>query len=225
MFPLAIHILTIIILVYMLLRANPLKKSYLRWLLASVLSFALIGCATQQTPLSAIDEVAHQQVLAKLENWQIKGKMGLKSPDKKQSANFRWQQKTDQYQLNLTSIIGTSLLSVRGNKGSVRLTIDDNSYQDTDPSQLIKRMTGWQIPVKGIQSWVKGQYNPADKVRLSEQGWLTQMQPACDNCKNWLINYAHYKLVDNVWLPHQIKLHNNTNNSQLIIRVNTWILD
>ncbi|GAC22316.1 lipoprotein insertase outer membrane protein LolB [Paraglaciecola arctica] len=191
---------------------------------AFILIFYLAGCATPPKPTVSLNSAAHQLSLEQQDHWLIKGKLGFKSPEKKQSANFRWQQTQDQYQLNMTSIIGTSLLNMRGDDEGVTLVADDETYQDADASHLIWRVTGWQIPVEKLRFWIKGQHQNKDQVITSEQGWVSQLQPICDNCENWLINYDNYKLVDKVWLPHKVVLNNSLNNSQLLIRINTWDL-
>jgi outer membrane lipoprotein LolB len=189
-----------------------------------ILILFLAGCATSPQPIVSLNSSAHQLSLKQQDHWLIKGKLGFKSPEKKQSANFRWQQIQQQYQLNMTSIIGTSLLNMKGDEEGVTLITDDETYQDSDPSYLIWRVTGWQIPVEKLRFWIKGQHQRNDKVMTSEQGWVSQLQPICNNCENWLINYDNYKLVDEVWLPHKVVLDNSLNNSQLLIRVNKWDL-
>jgi outer membrane lipoprotein LolB len=180
------------------------------------------GCGTLSKPTVSLNSTVHQLSLKQQESWLIKGKIGFRNSEKNQSANFRWQQNQQQYQLNLTSIIGTSLLNLKGDKKGVILTTDDEIYQDSDPSYLIWRVTGWQIPVEKLRLWIKGQHQKNDKVLISSQGWINQLQPMCNKCKNWLINYDNYKLVDGIWLPHKVLLQNN--NNQLIIRVNKWEL-
>jgi outer membrane lipoprotein LolB len=201
--------------------SHPLIKQTLSVL---TLILFLAGCANPPKPTVNLNSSAHQLTLKKLDHWSIKGRLGFKSPEKKQSANFRWQQSPQQYQLNMTSIIGTSLVKMQGNDNEVTLIADDETYQDSDPSHLIWRVTGWQIPVEKLRFWIKGQHQNNDQVIMSEQGWINQLQPSCNNCENWLINYDNYKLVDKTWLPHKVVLNNSLNNSQLLIRVNTWDL-
>ena len=93
-----------------------------------------------------------------------------------------------------------------------------------NPSHLIWRVTGWQIPVEKLRFWIKGQHQQSDQVITSEQGWVSQLQPICNNCENWLISYDNYKLVDGIWMPHKVVLYNSINKSQLLIRVNAWDL-
>jgi outer membrane lipoprotein LolB len=174
---------------------------------ALILIYFLAGCANPPQPSISLHAPIHQLSLQQQDSWLIKGKLGFKSPEKKQSANLRWEQTQQQYQLNLTSIIGTSLLNMKGNEEGVTLTTDDETYQDSDPSYLIWRVTGWQVPVEKLRFWVKGQHQKKDTVLTSEHGWVSQLQPMCSNCKNWLINYD-----------------NSINNSQLLIRINKWEL-
>jgi outer membrane lipoprotein LolB len=113
---------------------------------------------------------------------------------------------------------------MKGDEKGATLTTDDKTYQNSDPSYLIWQVTGWQIPVEKLRFWIKGQHQSKDEVKTSEQGWINQLQPICNNCKNWLINYDNYKLVNNVWLPHKVVLHNSVDNNQLLIRINEWEL-
>jgi outer membrane lipoprotein LolB len=191
---------------------------------ALMLTFFLTGCATFPHPTVNLNSTAHQISLNQEDRWLIKGRMGFKSPEKKQSANIRWQQAQQRYQLNMTSIIGTSILKMQGDEQTVTLVTDDETYQDSDPSHLIWRVTGWHIPVEKLRFWIKGQHQKRDKVITSEQGWISQLQPSCNDCQNWIINYDNYKLVDEIWLPHKVVLNDSLNNSQLLIRINQWDL-
>jgi outer membrane lipoprotein LolB len=201
-----------------------IKQATKQILFILILTFFLAGCATPPQPTVGLNSDIHQLLLKQQDNWLIKGKLGFKNPERKQSADFRWQQTQQQYQLNLNSIIGTSLLNMKGDEKGATLTTDDKTYQNSDPSYLIWQVTGWQIPVEKLRFWIKGQHRSKDKVKTSEQGWINQLQPICDNCKNWLINYDNYKLVNNVWLPHKVVLHNSVDNNQLLIRINEWEL-
>lgn len=192
---------------------------------ALIITLLVVGCAAPPPAQITLNSVAHQQSLKQQNNWAIKGRIGFKGPNKKESAYFRWQQKHQQYSLNLTSIIGTAILKLQGDAGQVSLVTDDQTYKDTNPSRLISRVTGWQIPVENLRLWIKGQHQQSDNVLTSEQGWISQLQPICDSCENWLITYDNYKLVGKVWLPHKVVLNNQLDNSQLLIKVNEWTLN
>ncbi len=195
-----------------------------KYSLTIVFIFVLSSCATQQIPEVKLQIDVHQLKLAEQKNWLLKGKIGFKSDTKKQSANLRWQQSFSEYQLNLTTIIGTSILKMFGSDQFSTLITDDDTYTDTNASILISRVTGWELPVESLQFWVKGQHGAYDQITLSEQGWVTQLIPDCNHCENWIIDYDDYQIVEDIWLPHKITLNNQSNNSQLLIKVNTWSL-
>ncbi|MEP2651089.1 MAG: lipoprotein insertase outer membrane protein LolB [Paraglaciecola sp.] len=167
----------------------------------------------------------HQLKLAEQQSWSIKGKIGFKSNKKKQSANLHWQQNSSEYQLNLTTIIGTSILKMYGDKHFSTLITDNGTYKDNKASRLISRITGWELPVENLQFWVKGQYSANEQTVVSEQGLVTQLTPECSYCENWTIDYSDYQKIQDIWLPHRIILNNHSNSSQLLIKVNTWSLN
>ena len=174
----------------------------------------------------------HQAQLASLQNWKIEGRLGFKSPvEKNFSASLDWRQDTKHYQLKLSSalasLMGVSSLKMRGQPGEVELEMDDKVHQGKDPEQLIRRITGWQIPVTYFPMWIKAQHGSNDQVLINLQGWVEQIQPQCEGCSAWLITYDNYQLLDKdpakqLWLPHKIVLKNSDNQSTIIIRVNTW---
>jgi outer membrane lipoprotein LolB len=194
----------------------------------SVVSLCLfiVGCATPPPTNVKIDSVRHQQQLAELQRWQIKGRFGFKSPEQKpQSASLSWLQNHEDYQLALSTILGTSILTLQGNPQWVTLNADDETYSGTNASELIKQITGWTLPVEQLPTWIKGQSLKSDKVTLSQQGWIAELRPSCLNCRGWLIRYADYQTVENKWLPHKIKLSHEKNNVEVTIKVNSWTIN
>ena len=198
-------------------------------LLLFVLLLLLGACSTTRPikPVAgSIDQAQHQARLAKLQQWKIEGRMAFKNSAEKFSANLNWQQDASQYDIRLTSFIGTSLMHMQGEPGTVLLQADDQNYQDSDASRLIASITGWNIPVEQLPAWLKGQFSQHDGVEYSAEGLLQQLQPRCENCDAWAITYSAYKQVDEVWLPHQIQLNNLAQANNLIkIRINQWTLN
>lgn len=187
----------------------------------------ITSCATPPPITDVnINNKQHQLNLAALNHWQIIGKFGFKSPDKKpQSAYLSWQQNAKEYQFSLSSILGTSILSMNGSPELTTLKADGETYQDQNASELIWQITGWSLPVEHLPVWIKGQSLAADKVTLSEHGWINQLVPSCLNCLGWQINYSDYQLIEQSWLPHKIVMINPNKQIQVIIKVNTWSIN
>lgn len=189
-----------------------------------MLSFIVVSCASPPPSNVELNSNQHQMQLAQLQHWQIKGKFGFKSPDDKQSASLSWLQKQQDYQLSLNTILGTSILSLQGNSSWVTLVADDTTYQGSSASELIQQITGWTLPIEQLPTWIKGQSVKTDKVILSEQGWIAELQPRCTTCRGWQLSYSDYEQVKGIWLPHKIRLEHTVNKVQVTIKVNSWTI-
>jgi outer membrane lipoprotein LolB len=195
-----------------------------KWLAILICCATFVSCSNRLPVKVELNSQQHQAKLTNLNHWQIRGKLGFKSTEKKQSANLSWEQNLNDYQLSLNSILGTSILSMQGNNTWATLKADDETYSGATASELIWQITGWNLPVEQLPVWIKGQSLPTDKVMLAEQGWLTQLQPSCTTCQGWLLNYSDYELVNQLWLPHKIVLVHQENQVQVTIKVNSWIV-
>ncbi len=202
---------------YQLVFHRPLKIGL------ALLMIFLFGCTSTQVPQQEIDRQAHQSKLADYDHWVMKGRMAFKSPEEKFSAYMNWEQQEQVFQLNLNSFIGTSLMQMEGYPGFAKLEADDKVYTDKNASLLIKRITGWNIPVEKLALWVKGQVEEEDNVTVDQFGLVTSLEPQCENCTRWRLDYSKYKLVNDLWLPHQIELQNMTQKeNQIKIRISSW---
>ncbi len=181
------------------------------------------GCTTPPKPLPVVNNSSHQLSLDNFNSWQINGRMAFKSKDEKFSANLRWQQDKQDFQIKLTSTFGISMMEMQVSPNHAELIADDNTYQDRNANRLIRRVTGWNIPMQQLPTWIKGQFFATDTIEQDKQGLLKSLQPNCKRCDQWQIQYAKYKLVDNIWLPHQIELANKrVPTNQIKIRISSW---
>jgi outer membrane lipoprotein LolB len=195
-----------------------------KWLAVLICCATFVSCSNRPPVKVDLNSQQHQSKLANLNHWQIRGKLGFKSPEKKQSASLFWEQNLNDYQLSLNSILGTSILSMQGNNTWATLKADDETYSGNSASELIWQITGWTLPVEQLPVWIKGKSLPRDKVVLADQGWITQLQPGCPSCEGWLLNYSDYSAINELWLPHKIVLIQQENQIQITIKVNSWIV-
>ena len=185
----------------------------------------IVSCANPPPSNVGLDNNQHQQQLAEMQHWQIKGRIGFKSSEQKpKSANLSWLQNNDDYQLSLNTILGTSILTMQGNPQWVTLNADDMTHSGTNASELIWQITGWTLPIEQLPTWIKGQSVKTDKVILSEQGWIAELQPRCTTCRGWQLSYSDYEQVKGIWLPHKIRLEHTVNKVQVTIKVNSWTI-
>ena len=198
-----------------------MKSSVFAFLFAILLF--LNGCATYQGPTENVNTNALQQNLTTFDSWQLRGRLAFKSEDEKFSANLNWDQQKSVYRVKLTTFIGTSLLEMQGGPGFAQIHADDQEFEDTDAERLIRRITGWNIPIDKLPLWIKGQVNKGDKAEFDEQGLVKSLTTKCLFCDRWQINFERYKQLDQIWLPHQVTLINqDVPENQIKIRINKW---
>ena len=82
----------------------------LRFVFSLVFIVILTGCAVKPKPDA--NSVAHHHNLPA--NWTVKGRIALKTPDEKFSANMEWQQQPDSYRMRISKLIGGTLLVMMG---------------------------------------------------------------------------------------------------------------
>ncbi len=202
------------------------KDLYLPALLLCLLITLLPSCAQRRPQPSIPIEVQQQQAqLSALERWSLKGKMAVKGGEKPFSANLLWQQAPSQQRVLLSNTLGITLAVLEVTEGITTLTADDRSYQDNDTSALLQQLTGIAIPFAPLSDWLKGQVSMQDQAQRNAQGLLVQLTPDCAECLGWVINYADYRQVEGIWLPHRLDLsHRDDDNKQIKLRIYSWTL-
>ncbi len=173
-----------------------------RCLAVSVILFTLFGCEITP-PLSEESKITpalqnafysqNQQRLA-LKRWQLAGKMALIQPDEKQSARLNWQQDGTAFKLQLTNLLGVTLLSAEQNAKQAVLEYDGERYQDEKMEQLLAQMTGLTLPVEQLTAWLKAAIDPnqAKQLKLDEQGRLLYFEQELPGWGRWVVDYNGY---------------------------------
>ncbi|NVK56480.1 MAG: outer membrane lipoprotein LolB [Alteromonadaceae bacterium] len=186
----------------------------------------LTACATRPPPPEGkIDLPVQLLRLDQIKQWQINGKLALKGPEQSVSASMRWQVEDPLFTFRLSNFLGVTLVDMTQSADGARLEADDEVYTDASASALLYTTTGWDIPLAQLLSWVKGVPLPSDSYTLNDNGLLKRLIPGCRQCQGWVVDYSSYGQVEDVWLPHNIKLTNTTDANQWIkIRITQWTL-
>jgi len=170
----------------------------------AVTVFFLSGCSTQPTvPLaSTVSWQQHSAQITELNQWQVDGKLGLKSAGQGGSANINWSQSQQQYELVLNGPFGAGSAVIRGNDKLASLNRDNQT--DTDlPEQLALRLTGLPIPVDALSWWARGLPSPnrdaATNLLTSTDGTAVGFSQA-----GWQLAFSRYSSTPDGNLPGKI---------------------
>lgn len=192
--------------------------------LALFLCLFLQACATR-TPLP-VELHQHQQELTLISHWQFSGKLGIKAPDESASASIHWQQTDKNYRIQLHGPLGQKSLSIEGNLKEVTLKEKGKpAISARNAESLLKRTTGWSLPLQQLDYWIRGLPAPSTKIQLIElnaQGLIHNLRQ-----KDWQIEYSGYKPITyqarTIYLPQKLVARHKDLRLTLVIR--NWIID
>ena len=112
----------------------------------------LTGCqqfTKQQIP-------AESPNAAEQNNFNLQGKIGVRTPQQSGSAFFTWQQQQQEFDIELSGILGVGKTQITGKPGAVSLnSAKTGLIQAATPEELLEQATGWQAPITHLVDWVQ----------------------------------------------------------------------
>ncbi len=194
-----------------------------------LLSTLLLGCSSTAIRLTGDErQLAWQNHLSQLNashHWSLRGRVALQTEDKGWQVNLSWEKSEREQHIQLTGPFGGGVVSLKRNQnGAVLKDSRGNEYMDSDTEALLQQVTGWRLPVDGLQYWVRGQAIP-DKtadLELDGQGRLKRLKQ-----NDWDIRYLAYARYGALQLPRRIFMSRavgDGNEQKLEIRLalNSW---
>jgi outer membrane lipoprotein LolB len=182
------------------------------------------GCVHRSlTPPQNVLE--HQRQLQAIGDWQLTGKLGIRTTGDSGSASVKWQQQPANYQINLSGPLGQKSMIITGSPGKVRLEQTGEPAQEAKTAEaLIKKTAGWTLPVAQLAYWVRGV--PAPKLRITQ---LQQNENGLiDNLiqGGWDISYSNYRdhTFNGANLPLPGKITAEYQDVRLTLVIRTWHL-
>ncbi len=201
-----------------------LKTRKLNALVIILASLVTGGCqiwqTTQELPAPKADQpkldwVEHVRLLTLMQEWQIRGKIGVRTEDDGGSAYLDWSQSFDSFYIMLSGPLGQGSTIVSGNPYGARLENSDGTFISDSPEQLVLEHTGWNIPIHQLLYWVKGIPAPyGDSERTyNEYGTLKTLQQ-----NQWNLEFYRYGEAMGTLLPQKIKITRDDLKVTLIIK-------
>jgi len=165
-------------------------------ILIATSTLVLTGCQRYTQPqapsISQTPEAAN--------NFSLQGKIGVKTPGQSGSAFFTWVQQQDEFDIELSGILGVGKTQISGTPGQVTLnSAKTGLIQAATPEELLQRATGWQAPITHLVDWV--QAKPATtQAKISKDGQNRPIQFLEDG---WIVDLSYN---DQAQLPNKLIL-------------------
>ncbi|WP_407303930.1 lipoprotein insertase outer membrane protein LolB [Acinetobacter sp.] len=165
-------------------------------ILITISTLVLTGCQRYTQPqapsVSQLPEAAN--------NFSLQGKIGVKTPGQSGSAFFTWVQQQDEFDIELSGILGVGKTQISGTPGQVTLNSAKTGLIEAEtPEELLERATGWQAPITHLVDWV--QAKPATtQAKISKDGQNRPIQFVEDG---WTVDLSYN---DQAQLPTKLIL-------------------
>lgn len=183
--------------------------SFVRLAQLLLLLFAA-GCAIQPPVSDTALSSAWQENKLKLEqihNWDLRGRIAIRLQKDNSSASLSWQQSEQDYVIRIIGPFGRGTLELEGNREGVTMRDADNQLLHArDPETLLEDYLGWQVPLTGLNFWIRGLPDPGVEIKtlvLDAQARISELTQA-----DWQISYGRYMQVDELSLPQKLELQN-----------------
>lgn len=205
----------------------PIRKIRLLRLLPLV-SLVLTACTLTKPSGPATSPTspqwqAHEQAVQQLEQYQTRGAFAYLTDQKKVYARFFWQQYSpDRYRLLLTNPLGSTELELNVQKSVVQLTDNQGKrYVSDNPEEMIRKLTGMEIPLNNLRLWMLGLPGDATDFRLDDRYRLNKLTYQQGNL-TWTVTYQDYNTDLPTPLPSRLELQQG--DQRIKLKMDNWTL-
>ncbi len=163
-------------------------------LLPLLVLIALLGACASLPPAVTDRSHAlwqqHQRQLLDFNDWHLRGRVALFVDDDVYNLGLDWLHSPADRVLTLEAALGQGVIRIRRLDGLWQLsTAEGETRSAPDAEALLRETTGWDIPVGGLEYWIRGVQRPGSDClpTIDAQGRLQQLQQ-----DGWRINYLEY---------------------------------
>ncbi|GJL81111.1 MAG: outer-membrane lipoprotein LolB [marine bacterium B5-7] len=180
--------------------------------LVCMATFWLSACATV-TPITGqlSGEVLTRwqqrtQRLEVVDQWDIKGRMGVRTADDGGSATFVWERTGQTHRIEMFGPFGSGRITIEQTPSGATLTDGDAPPVLADSAEeLLYYKVGWHVPFQSLESWLKGIPSPIVPYHSLEVD--TEGRASGFTQDGWEVSIVDYDKGDLLDLPHRVFIH------------------
>lgn len=177
---------------------------------------SLVACKQQPRDIPTLPLAVREQILSEMQNWQAKGKIGVRYEHTGHNISFEWRQRKNKYFVYLYSPLATESAKINGSpSGATLITTDKQQYTAPTAERLIFEHLGWDLPVSHLVYWLRGLPDPNASPKIANYDQFNQLLSLQQ--ANWRIEYQCYQAIAPVTLPEKITITNGTITVKVVI--------
>ena len=142
---------------------------------------------------------AHLQNVSEISQWQVVGKVGVRSETKGESFNIEWDQIDGNFKIRLFGPLGLGMVTINQSPEGIEVLKGDERYSAQTLDELLDRLP-FNIPVDLLGYWVRG--IPAPDTQSGPSQFNVDGLLQSFNQMGWQVNYNRYD-------QYQLKTHNS----------------
>lgn len=177
----------------------------------------LAGCAVQRgidlPPMP--DWETRRAVLSELDDWEFKGRIGVRAGDEGFNANLRWQQQGDVFHAAVSGPLGIGKVRIEGNGDTVTVTDNEGEVHELEDADAeLRALYGWALPVASLRYWALGIPDPANPAatEFAADGRLARLEQ-----RDWTVSFTDYEEDAGQPLPRRMTALNHDTRVRLVI--------
>lgn len=183
--------------------------------LAAVLWLA--GCTIQRgielPPMP--DWETRRQVLAGMQQWEFKGRVGVRAGEDGFNGNLRWRQDGDAFSASVSGPLGIGTVRIEGTGARVRVTDNDGEVHELDDAdEDLRELYGWTLPVTSLRYWALGIPDPSvpASTEFDPAGRLARLEQ-----RDWTLSITDYREDAGRLLPRRMTAADHGTRVRLVI--------
>lgn len=143
----------------------------------------------------------HQATVATIRQWELKGKVGVKTGTKGGSATLKWNYTPGKQDIELYGPFGGGRVIINATQDGARLKDTKGKIVEGDtPESVLYQRLGWRLPFNRLVMWSRGLPNDdAIDLEFDTNGYLSAMKEDI-----WSIEYQEYQQITGAAQTHTL---------------------
>jgi outer membrane lipoprotein LolB len=184
---------------------------------------ALAACVSQPAretaPVDAAQARANDNQRSAVLEWDLSGRIAVSNGNRGGSGHIDWQQHAGGYTISLSAPVTRQSWRLSGDDRGARLDgVAGGPREDADVEQLLLSATGWNIPVRALQDWIRGIAAPAREYGPEKFVYAGGL-PATLEQGGWSIEYQDWHPAAVGWpqMPRRIVARHGEASVKLVV--------
>lgn len=186
----------------------------------------LASCATvkEQVSTEPAGWVAEQQKRQQIENWEIRGRLGIQTENNGGTLDIIWKQAEQDFSIRLIAPLSVGNYHVQGNSEGAEIRFPDGRIETVNNiDHVFSSVLGVNLPANAVKDWIRGL--PAKTLAIENISWNEQGLLNTVKQSGWNVEMKKYT-GNKILLPHAIYL-SREDSDELDIRLvlRQWLID